>query len=204
MNKKKMIRLRCEKTEVFAEMDTERWLEALFVPDPVMQAAYEQFEEENAFTYPLEALQAFGEYMGYEFVESDNTYNYESDLDNVIDYTIFSRANEWYYDDSTRIAVRSHQGGDVRGNYASPQFLKPKDDPEISFLAFGRPVVGWSRADGKETEEWETGYSSYPTGRINEDIEKVISCNKKKVEAQVQLKSGEVVRVYPVTDAEFV
>jgi hypothetical protein len=72
-------------------------------------------ENSNASHY--EDLAEFLELIGAKELSSDNTYNYDSALSQVIQYTIFDYLGEHY------AAIQIHGGADVRGGYTRPRFF---------------------------------------------------------------------------------
>lgn len=81
----------------------------------------------------------FGDY------EEGNTYNYDSSL---------SQAFDWVYnDDEEIIAIRIHNGCDIRGGYTKPRFFKADD---WRFMLYGDFVIKCEKC-GKM---WE-GYEGY-------------------------------------------
>ena len=62
------------------------------------------------------------EALGYFEVTSDNSYNYTSDFENELQYTIYSndlkdKDGDWYYSQNVVVLVSEHTGLDVRGGY---------------------------------------------------------------------------------------
>jgi hypothetical protein len=62
------------------------------------------------------------EALGYFEVVSDNSYNYTSDFENELQYTIYSndpkdKDDDWYYSQNVVVLVSEHTGLDVRGGY---------------------------------------------------------------------------------------
>lgn len=71
---------------------------------------------------------SFNGYLnGREFA---NSYNWETELDQVIQFCIFSDAAE----DSNYIAIQFHTGCDVRGGYTRPFFFRINDHATEYFL----------------------------------------------------------------------
>jgi hypothetical protein len=62
------------------------------------------------------------ESLGYFEVTSDNSYNYSSDFENELQYTVYSnnpkdKDGDWYYSKNVVVLVSEHTGLDVRGGY---------------------------------------------------------------------------------------
>lgn len=82
---------------------------------------FQQFVEENDNFYYLEDMEKYvekycegGEFGGV----TQNTYNYESLLEDILQYCIFYKNDEAY------LLLQIHNGGDARGNYSAPSVFK--------------------------------------------------------------------------------
>ena len=108
---------------------------------------------------------------GYCNIHSDNTYNGESSLDAVLNYTLFTtnpdaRGGDPY--DADHVIVWVHLGGDVRGNYSYPVVFELTDDPD-AFLIGGQITL--RTQDGKYIIDSENGgYSWYIDGDYSNKI----------------------------------
>lgn len=78
-----------------------------------------RFDElsQNSDASHYDDLAEFLELIGAEELSSDNTYNYDSALSQVIQYTLFS------YDGDNYAAIQIHGGADVRGGYTRPRMF---------------------------------------------------------------------------------
>lgn len=86
----------------------------------------------------LEAIDADGPWFGKEPV-TVNTYNGDSALSRVLQYTAFE------LDGATYVAMATHNGADVRGGYSRPRIYEVDDDDAMgldgnSYTIFAVPV----------------------------------------------------------------
>lgn len=86
-----------------------------------LDAEYRAFTEGSEASH-LEDIENWIESIGATEGYSDNSYNHESALSQVIQYTTFE------YDGSQYVALQIHQGCDVRGGYTRPWIFALSDD----------------------------------------------------------------------------
>jgi hypothetical protein len=79
------------------------------------------FSKEREGSY-LEDIEAFIEHIGAEEGYSENSYNRESNLSQVIQYQTFTLGGTEY------VALQIHQGADVRGGYTRPYIFELADE----------------------------------------------------------------------------
>lgn len=79
------------------------------------------FSKEREGSY-LEDIEAFIEHIGAEEGYSENNYNRESNLSQVIQYQTFTLGDTEY------VALQVHQGADVRGGYTRPYIFELADE----------------------------------------------------------------------------
>lgn len=79
------------------------------------------FSKEREGSY-LEDIEAFIEHIGAEEGYSENSYNRESNLSQVIQYQTFTLGGTEY------VALQVHQGADVRGGYTRPYIFELADE----------------------------------------------------------------------------
>lgn len=79
------------------------------------------FSKEREGSY-LEDIEAFIEHIGAEEGYSENSYNRESNLSQVIQYQTFALGGTEY------VALQVHQGADVRGGYTRPYIFELADE----------------------------------------------------------------------------
>jgi hypothetical protein len=103
---------------------------------------------------------------GYVCTSVDNVYNNENDFSDVFQWQVFYPADsgDWLYADDAYVAIKVHQGGDVRGNYGRIRLYKVSDLAGSGFLDW---TLGWSvrYSDGTEpryAEQCSPGYHSNP------------------------------------------
>ena len=113
--------------------------------------------------------------------QSDNTYNYSSNLDPTL------QLGKWIIDDDEKyyISFSEHRGGDVRGNYDQPIVMDVTDvdtgasgEPDTDLLDFLYPTINWDiEINGKQFVVQSNGgnadeYVERDTGAYNmEDAE---------------------------------
>lgn len=85
--------------------------------DEEMDRQYLAFTKDSQDSH-LEDIANFIEHLGAEELFSDNSYNHESALSQVIQWTAFE------YDGTSYIALQIHQGCDVRGGYTRPYIFQ--------------------------------------------------------------------------------
>lgn len=86
-----------------------------------LDADFEAFSKEREGSY-LEDIEAFIEHIGAEEGYSENSYNRDSCLSQVIQYQTFTLGNRSY------VALQIHQGADVRGGYTRPYIFELADE----------------------------------------------------------------------------
>lgn len=69
----------------------------------------------NTDSYWLEMMESFPQSMGWKRVFTDNSYNHESILSQVIQYCVYYTGEEYL------VALQIHGGADVRGGYTRPR-----------------------------------------------------------------------------------
>lgn len=71
----------------------------------------------NTDSYWLEMMESFPQSMGWKLVFTDNSYNHESILSQVIQYCVYYTGEEYL------VALQIHGGADVRGGYTRPRIF---------------------------------------------------------------------------------
>lgn len=111
----------------------------------------------------------------------DNVYNHENDFSKVFQFQVFypEGENDYIWANDVYVAVEVHSGqGDVRGGYGPVRLYKADSLGDSGFFDWrldwyvtdsgtGEPVDGY--------EEYEAGYSSNPTYRLEEDLQGAVS-----------------------------
>lgn len=127
-------------------------------------------ESKNIDMYEEQDVVSFLEEMtAYEYVSSDNSYNWDSDFSSDINFSILSAdKDEWYFS-SGYLVIRIHQGGDIRGNYSKCRIYKYHgEDDAMMFLDSASVEVRFNSDD--EIDEYTVGYQNNPLYHFNEDF----------------------------------
>ena len=182
-----------------------------------IQAQFERFADWcdflGLFEYSsgFELGAKFMEYAGYTQHARDNTYNGENDLSSDFVWELWTEndyESDWIYCDvdTSVYVVYDHEGGDPRGNYAGPRFLRstssdysvPVDFTASFYISEGignggeLDYYGCQRLD----EKWQNGYSSNPFGQVENDVRKFIYVSEDKTYFWALLETGEIVKIY--------
>ena len=119
----------------------------------------------------LELMETFPQSMGWRRLFTENSYNRESLLSQVIQYTVYDTGNE------ILVALQLHGGADVRGGYTRPRIFSMDDEYSLvmesaSIYCSGDAVDsdGPHRFDGNGSEWTYDGifskeYDPYEMGR---------------------------------------
>jgi hypothetical protein len=89
--------------------------------EAAMDAEYLAFTHNSSDSH-LEDISNWIEHIGGTEIYSDNSYNHESALSQVIQYTVYEFDGEQY------VALQIHQGCDVRGGYTRPWIFSLSDE----------------------------------------------------------------------------
>ena len=76
----------------------------------------------NTDSYWLEMMESFPQSMGWKLVFTDNSYNHESILSQVIQYCVYYTGEEYL------VALQIHGGADVRGGYTRPRIFSMDEE----------------------------------------------------------------------------
>lgn len=122
----------------------------------------------------LELMETFCESIGVEY-QTVNTYNGESNLDQVMQYVHYRDA-----DDNLIVIVSVHGGCDVRGGYAKPHVFRacPWDDDEfhwrhaqdVQLCAMVNGEPHYYDSNGRDTEGYDENLTDYS---ISDDPEMI-------------------------------
>ncbi len=141
-------------------------------------------------------------------VARDNTFNCENELSQCFIYEVYqhvvNEGKDWIYaNDEDFVIIFIHTGCDVRSGYSYPLFCKPKNNYNGYIIPVDLNcnycVVDSNSGfdDHKELDErWQHGYSSYPFGEMDNDVERYFrfsTCADN--ETYAKLKSGEIVKI---------
>lgn len=116
---------------------------------------------EGSDAYLLELVETFASHMGWRVIFSENSYNRESLLSQVIQYTVYDTGSELL------VALQIHGGADVRGGYTRPRIFSIESEYDLvmewaAIYCTGDAVDsdGPHRFDGSGSEwTYEGGYS---------------------------------------------
>lgn len=203
-----------ERNEIGATIDSKLLVEKLFEISKLNTL----IADNDDIWWTGEAEEYFEDNLGYEVVTSGNTYNHESDLSDIIQWSLMQpkgmKNDGLYNSENAIILIQFHHGGDVRGNYGKTVVYDWQGEDSFNFLD---NCVGWSFADGKDAngkkmdtnqlqrldERYQNGYTANPTYALQEEIEKVIKVYPKRGRVKLKLKTGETVEAYPNHNAEY-
>lgn len=190
----------------YAVMETAHFLNDHLEVDTVLQNAWEKWDAAHGEDLSwFESGAKFAELCGFTQEARDNVYNQENDLSQVYVWEVYAKGepdcSDWVYSDDARICVvYVHAGADVRGGYGRPLFCRSKGDystPMDVTAQYG--ITDHHLADDYKAQElsehWQNGYSSFPTGQVRDDVERVFEYTKQQDSVIVKLKTGEVVRI---------
>lgn len=133
-----------------------------------LDASYLEFTKSSESSY-LEDIESWLEYMGATEIGSYNSYNYDSALSQVIQWT------EFELDGSIYVALQIHQGCDVRGGYTRPYIFSTCDGlayESASIFCTGEEEHVYNYSNGEWTLEGE--YSSdFTPYQLKQEAKKV-------------------------------
>ncbi len=199
------------RNEVSATISTPHFLSAWLEVDVGLQDRFTAWAAEHPDLSWFEA--------GAEFCESElhleqlargNPYNNENDLSQVFVYEVWAakeNSRDWFYRHDALVLIYAHTGCDVRGGYAYPLLCRGRAHDYIMPMCCSAGFyVAEGRRDGEALasdeaqaldEVWQTGYSSCPSYRLNQDIERVFhhTWDKTNDTVVVKLKTGELVKI---------
>lgn len=100
--------------------------------------------------------------LGYKERCTDNTYNYSSDLENELNYHVYTldENSDWIYDESAVIVIDEHIGLDVRAGYTTKGIYKSNDYEGLCYFLMGFHIgVSIIDADWNEIESYDGDYA---------------------------------------------
>lgn len=126
-----------------------------------LDADFEAFSKDREGSY-LEDIEAFIKHIGAQVGYSENSYNRDSCLSQVIQYHTFAFGNCDY------VALQIHQGADVRGGYTRPFIFQLVDEYALlsesgSILCTGEEKHRYDWSGGEWTIEgnYDPAYDPY-------------------------------------------
>lgn len=155
-------------------INTVEWLKRVLDTDREslrLQRSFERFADSPDMRDAgwLECMEGWVERGGFENTGAFNSYNWESDLDQVIQGIPFS-TDEHYPDDSDNcfVILQTHNGCDVRGGYSKPRVFRVLD-PEL--LSDDRIRFECDKCAGS----WENSYDfGEAGGKIDEKSGRIL------------------------------
>ena len=175
--------------DMYATIDTDALIsERCDVDEDLTEAFAEWYEAQEAgdesvrWRSSFDDGRLFMESRGYKCEARDNTYNGESDLSYDFVWEVWlpsdSTCPEWIYaGDEAVIVIYRHRGGDPRGNYGGPEFFRSNGEyatPAIDVTAEWY-IVDARRGNAETPDRWFSGYSSWPTGEMLEDVVRIFT-----------------------------
>ena len=155
-------------------------------------------------------VEAFAKLMNRKEQDRQNTYNGESDLNQVFQYTVLSNKIEWYYDENALVLLETHNGADVRGGYSDYVVCRAVNELTNLFdVTCGVSFIKGVDNQGQELdrdelqaldERFQVGYCSCPTYELDKFIKRVINPDQQDDDLDqltVELKSGHIVTMVP-------
>jgi hypothetical protein len=198
-----------------ATINTAAYLDNHFKIDRKLQKGCETFGKKNTEMTWFELGEEFMKSKGYRQLQRDNVCNRENDLDQVFVYEVWCHESEPTYDDvynndAVVTVFYMHCGCDVRGGYGRPIFTRGLGD-------YNFPVdlnAGYHISEGVDSEgnvlesdeyesldeQWEIGYSSYPYGKLQDDVTEFLKDSRTNDTVRARLKTGELVTIYAYAD----
>ena len=130
-------------------------------------------ESEQAWMLEIEDF--FSQYGFWQRVARDNTFNGENDLDQNFIWEVWQAEHlsgeDWVYGESNgtdyQLVLQVHTGADIRGGYSAPMFVSFDSDEYILPMDLSCQYHS-DDVPEDENENWQTGYSSYPYGQIEQ------------------------------------
>lgn len=178
---------------------------------PELQAEWEKWDGENG--QELDWFVSGREFLRGKLrhsVARGNICNNESDLSQAYVWDVFipdgEEPSDWIYAHDAVVIIHIHCGCDVRSGYSRPIFCKSKGDyciptdlcaeyhaEPVAYPKDG-PDIDWEHFQAID-EKWQTGYTSWPYGALEGDVEEWHEHTRDRDSVEVTLKTGERVRV---------
>lgn len=204
--------IRCWNADEPATINTAAYLNNHFKIDRKLQKACETFGEKETYLNWFELGEAFMEAKGYHQIQRDNVCNRENDLDQMFVYETWSNTNydDCCANDAVVTVFYMHCGCDVRGGYGRPLFTRALGDYNFPVdLCAGYHISEGMDKDEVELtsdefqsldEQWGVGYSSYPYGLLEQDVEEFLEDFRTTDTVRARLKTGELVTICAYAD----
>jgi hypothetical protein len=111
-----------------------------------LDADFQAFSKDREGSY-MEDSEAFIKHIGAEAGYSENSYNRDSCLSQVIQYQTFALGNRDY------VALQIHQGADVRGGYTRPYIFELADEYALEYESGSI----WCEGEEAHRYDWSGG-----------------------------------------------
>lgn len=200
------------KFEVSATISLTHFLDShLTIDKKLTRRLYQLIEDQGGGVGYAQAAELLAEDLGLTYISSDNSYNHETDLDQVFQFSVLStNESEWYYNEDTILIIETHNGCDVRGGYSNYVVCKPSGSDLCGLfdLCCGVSISEATKDGVKLTyeqcqeldERWQVGYSRRPTSEVNKSIQRVLTRKNKSgryKKLKVELVDGTIATIYP-------
>lgn len=133
-----------------------------------LQKKFEQYDKEHPDGYYLQEMEDFAEQEKDEGSESysDNSFNGENPLSQVIQYVSFQK------DGKNFVILQIHGGADIRGGYTAPHIFETEDMFNLSDYSISASVKGksWYSDDCGYHWAFDGTWSSDPKWLANPDV----------------------------------
>ena len=167
----------------YVTINTFRWLESRLDFDPDMQARFDEFSAGSTAPWLVD-MRDFAESVhdgtGYDEINVVNTYNYDSLLDEVLQWVEFS------YEDERFVLLQYHGGCDVRGGYTAPKVYRLYEHSEyalfdevVEFYCSENPEHSLS-LNGTEWITWEGSFEVDPWDGTEHKMGTCPTCGSKQ------------------------
>lgn len=206
-------------------LHTGPWLDKVMTIDRAEQKRFERFarRKENADEAWPAVVEKYAEATQRHVRCWENSYNGDSDLDQVIQYQVLCphEGCDWFYCDEAITFLQTHNGCDVRGGYSKPVACRPTVDDScvpmdtvcgyrgerIDLDPAQKPLPGFPEAetDPDPDGRWGVGYSSYPVGELLKSIAEFYPETYRAEDASFEATTndGWRIRIYPYYPGEW-
>jgi hypothetical protein len=189
--------------DITASIPTGAFLDAAFTIDKELTKVLKTLKAHTLTS--RDAGLALAKKLGLNVYEEtwENTYNYETDLDQVFQYFKLKLA-----DGSEIYIIETHNGCDVRGGYSQCVVARPTDPDEFFHLEWQVEwCVGNAYKNGKQSEELLETYRNYD---YSSDLNYILRSQGAKMKGAIQLEpnlvkiildNGDELEVYAISKA---
>jgi hypothetical protein len=136
------------------ELSTFHHLDEQLTYSPDLDRAFQGFSTGRTTSY-LEDIAEFIDLIGATTSGGENSYNYESNLSQVIQWTSFTIGERQY------MALQIHGGADVRGGYTKPRIFEPCEEYLVESLSLYCSKDRSHYLDTSGGGEWTDHHGNY-------------------------------------------